>query len=341
MHILLLGAGGFLGSHIAEALINQAAHDVVGLDIDDDKLDGIGGPNFRFVRGDVRDATQVEELAAGVDVVVDLVSYANPSIYVTQPLEVFDLNFRSNLAVADFCVAHDIRLIQFSTSEVYGRPLEPTYREDASPLVMGPVTKQRWIYAAAKQLLERVLHAYGLEGRLDYTIIRPFNVIGSRLDYLVPAGTVGGPRVFSHFMSALLTGGPMYLVNGGEAHRSFTHIADATAAVLTVLEHPGASKQIFNLGNPANDISIRGLAALMRDLYEELTGATSATELVEISGDDFYGEGYEDTNRVPPDVSKLRALGWEPRHDLRTTVADAMRYYLGAANSIPQPSETG
>ncbi len=336
MKILLLGAGGFLGSHIAEALIDQAIHDVRGLDLDDEKLAGIGGPNFRFVRGDVRDAARVAELATGVDVVVDLVSYANPSIYVTRPLEVFDLNFRSNLSVADLCVDRDIRLIQFSTSEVYGQPLEPTYREDSSPLVMGPVTKQRWIYAAAKQLLERVLHAYGLEGRLDYTIIRPFNVIGSRLDYLVPAGTVGGPRVFSHFMSALLTGGPMYLVNGGEAHRSFTHIADATAAVLTVLEHPGASKQIFNLGNPANDVSIRGLAYLMQDLYEEFTGSAPATELVEISGEEFYGEGYEDTNRVPPDVSKLQALGWEPRHDLRATVGDAMRFYVDAAPSTTE-----
>ncbi len=334
MKILLLGAGGFLGSHIAEALVAQAAHQVVGLDLDDGKLAGIGGPNFRFVRGDVRDDDRVSELAVDVDVVVDLVSYANPSIYVTRPLEVFDLNFRSNLSVADLCVERGLRLIQFSTSEVYGRPLEPTYREDASPLVMGPVTKQRWIYAAAKQMLERVLHAYGLEDRLDYTIIRPFNVIGSRLDYLVPAGTMGGPRVFSHFMSALLTGGPMYLVNGGEAHRSFTHIADAADAMLTILEHPGASKQIFNLGNPANDTSIRNLALLMQELYEELTGIAPANDLVEVSGEEFYGEGYEDTNRVPPDVTKLRALGWEPRHDLRTTIGDAMRYYLGAAQSI-------
>ncbi len=332
MRILLLGAGGFLGSHFVEAMIGDESHEVTGFDVTDAKLAGMLGDHFAFVAGDVRASVEVEELIAGAEVVVDLISFANPSIYVSRPLEVFDLNFRSNLTVADLCVKHGVRLIQFSTSEVYGRPAGDVYREDESPLIMGPVSKQRWIYATAKALLERVLHAYGLEDRLDYTIIRPFNVVGSRLDYLVPAGTVGGPRVFSHFMSALLTGGPMYLVNGGHVHRTFTHVADASAAFLTLLSHPGASRQIFNLGNPANDTSIRELAELMRELFTELTGRRPASELVEVSGNEFYGEGYDDTDRVPPDVTKLRSLGWEPTRDLRSTMRDAMEYYLDPAH---------
>ena len=115
-----------------------------------------------------------------------------------------------------------------------------TYSEDHSELICGPVTKQRWIYSAGKQLLERVIHAYGLEGQLDYAIIRPFNFIGPRFDYLVPAGNKGGPRVFAQFMSALLTGGPMYLVDGGEQRRSFTHIDDASRGLETILLHPSA-----------------------------------------------------------------------------------------------------
>ena len=93
--------------------------------------------------------------------------------------------------------------------------------------MFGPVQKQRWIYATAKMLLERVLYAHGVAGELDYTIVRPFNFIGSRIDYLVPANAIGGPRVFPHFMSALLTGGPLRLVDGGHVHRAFLHIADA------------------------------------------------------------------------------------------------------------------
>ncbi len=333
MRLLLLGAGGFIGSHLVETLVETGRHEVVGFDVSADKIPAAEAPGFEFFEGDVRtDLKLVEHLVRDTDVVVDLISYANPSLYVSQPRDVFDLNFRANLSVATLCVDHGTRLIQFSTSEVYGAPMGDVYKEDESPLVMGPVTKQRWIYASAKQLLERVLHAYGLEGTLDYTIVRPFNVLGSRLDYLVPAGSTGGPRVFSHFMSALLTGGPLYLVNGGTAKRTFTHVEDAKSAFVAMLESSQASRQIYNLGNPGNETTIRGMAELMIELYEELTGTRPGNELVEVGGDEFYGPGYADTSRVPPDVSKLRSLGWEPRFNLRATVGDAMQYYLDPAH---------
>jgi UDP-apiose/xylose synthase len=158
--------------------------------------------------------------------------------------------------------------------------------------MMGPINKQRWIYASGKQLLERVVHAHGMEGSLDYTIVRPFNFVGPRFDYLVPSGSMGGPRLFAHYMSALLSGGPMFLVDGGWRHRSFTHIADAC------------------------------------DLYEEQSGLPARREFIEVDGETFYGNGYEDVDRVPPSIDKIRALGWEPRHGLRDIFGDAMAYYL-------------
>src|SRR4030095_1898205 len=132
---------------------------------------------------------------ANTDVVIDRVAFANPSLYVADPLGTFDLNFTQNLKVVELCVKHRRRIIQFSTCEVYGvtaasilgkDPLEVEwpFHEDRTPLIMGPVTQQRWIYAAAKQLLERVLHAYGLQAGLVWTVIRPFNLIGPRIDYL-------------------------------------------------------------------------------------------------------------------------------------------------------------
>jgi len=99
------------------------------------------------------------------DVVVDLVAYANPSVYVESPLETFQLNFLQNLKIVDLCVENRKKIIQYSTCEVYGRPSGPTYKEDETELICGPVGKQRWIYSAGKQLLERVIHAYSLEGR--------------------------------------------------------------------------------------------------------------------------------------------------------------------------------
>lgn len=338
MQVAILGAGGFIGSHMVEHLLALGKYDIRGLDVSAEKLEGIEGPNFRFTCADVRANMDVlERMIAAADVVVDLIAYANPSIYVTEPLEVFDLNFLQNLEIAKLCVKHKKRLIQYSSAEVYGKAAEGfAYHEDVTDGVFGPVHKQRWIYATAKMLLERVLYAHGIRGDLECTIIRPFNFIGSRIDYLVPANAIGGPRVFPHFMSALLTGGPLRLVDGGHVRRAFLHIDDANAAFQAVLENPEAARnQIYNVGNPANNITIRELCQLMRELYEELTGAPARSAVVEVSGEQFYGEGYEDSSRLPPDISKIRALGWSPKHDLRGTFRDAMAYYLDPARRIP------
>ena len=139
----------------------------------------------------------------GHDLVVDLVAVANPSLYLTHPLDVFHLNFTENLRIVEHCVKYSKLIVQFSTCEVYGRTVagvlgkDPAgmafpFNEDTSPLIMGPVKNHRWIYACAKQLLERVLHAYGLEDGLNYTIIRPSNFIGPRIDYLPSETTIRG-----------------------------------------------------------------------------------------------------------------------------------------------------
>lgn len=333
MKLLLVGAGGFIGSNLVKHLIERGDHEVVGVDKTADKLAGIEGPNFTYIDMDITaDHAALEELVKETDVVVDLIAYANPSIYVENPLGVVDLNFFENIEITKMCIAHEKRLIQYSTSEVYGKSgRQGTYEEDTSDLIMGPVTKQRWIYAAGKQFLERILHAHGLNGDLEYSIIRPFNFVGPRFDYLVEAGTVGGPRVFAHFMSALLTGGPIYLVDGGNQRRSFTHIDDASEAFSVILDDPRSTNQVYNVGNPSTDMSIRELASLMTSLYQDLTGRVSENEIIEISGEDFYGAGYEDMDRVPPSIEKLRALGWEPTRDRETTFRDAIQYNLDPA----------
>ena len=121
----------------------------------------------------------------------------------------------------------------------------------------------------------------------------------------------------------------MYLVDGGHVHRAFLHIDDASQGFQTLLDKPEAARnEIFNMGNPANNLTIRELALFMKDIYEELTGETARCELVDVSGEEFYGPGYEDGDRLPPDTRKLRSLGWEPVHDVRSTFRDAMSYYL-------------
>ncbi len=330
MKLLIIGAGGFIGSNMVQYLIERGEHEVVGVDVTADKLEGIEGSNFTYLNADITKSPELtDRLVSESDVVIDLIAYANPSIYVSSPLEVAKLNFFENLRITEMCIKHDKRLFQYSTSEVYGKSGHSgAYSEDSSDLIMGPTTKQRWIYASGKQYLERIIHAHGLLGDIEYTIVRPFNFVGPRFDYLVEAETLGGPRVFAHFMSALITGGPMFLVDGGSQRRSFTHIDDASEAFTVLLDSPHSINEIYNIGNPATDTSIRDLAKYMMEIYEELTGRKPENEFIDIRGEEFYGIGYEDMDRVPPDISKIRALGWEPSRDKRSTFVDAMMYNL-------------
>ncbi len=231
MKILTLGAAGFIGSHLTHRLL-QEGHTVTAVDLTTEKVaEDLNHPRLTFLQQDIRSPEwDLDNLVRGADLVIDLIAYANPGLYLRIPLEVFRLNFTENLKIAEACVRHGKRLIQFSTCEVYGRtaasvknaglldpedPIHATFSEDSSEFILGPVSKHRWIYACAKQLLERVLHAYGLEQGFNYTIIRPFNFIGPKIDFLPQDDAAGIPRVFSFFMDALFTGAPMKLVNGG------------------------------------------------------------------------------------------------------------------------------
>jgi UDP-apiose/xylose synthase len=174
------------------------------------------------------------------------------------------------------------------------------FSEDTTPLVLGPVRAQRWCYASAKQLLERTLYAYGFEHGLRYTIVRPFNFIGPRMDFVPGVDGEGIPRVLACFMGALMKHEPLKLVDGGRSMRVFTHIDDAVDGVMAILDRPGqAQGQIFNLGNPQNEISIADLAETMIGLYRELRPESAEEEfgIETVSGDEFYGEGYEDCDR--------------------------------------------
>jgi nucleoside-diphosphate-sugar epimerase len=348
MNILSLGAGGFIGSHLTHRLLREGCA-VTAVDIDLDKVsDDIGSSNLKAVRQDIREpGWDLDRAVRDADLVIDLIAYANPGLYLRIPLEVFRLNFIENLKIAEACVRHKKRLIQFSTCEVYGRtaaslpnarladpedPIHATFSEDTSEYILGPVSKHRWIYSCAKQLLERVLHAYGLEMGFNYTIIRPFNFIGPKIDFL-PSDGEGIPRVFSFFMDALLNGTPMQLVNGGSNRRCYTYIDDAVECCWRIVQNPGGvcDRQILNIGSPQNEISIRQMAETMREIYaaEFRQPGAPLSEIVSVTGEEFYGAGYDDSDRRIPDITKARTLlGWEPVWPVRDILETTMRYYV-------------
>jgi len=268
---------------------------------------------------------------------------ANPSLYVSNPIDVFNLNFTENLRIAELCLKYNKRIIQFSTCEVYGKTVASVlkedpikrpfpFNEDTSPMIMGPIKNHRWIYACAKQLLERVLHAYGIEKGLNYTIIRPFNFIGPRIDFL-PSEKSGNPRVFSHFMNGLLYGTPIRLVDGGLNYRAYTYIDDAIDCIIRIIENPDGvcDREIFNIGTPENEISIKDLATLMKEIFNQnfRQNLDPDPKIISVSSEEFYGKGYEDCDRRIPDVTKARTkLNWYSKHNIESVVFNTMEYFV-------------
>jgi UDP-apiose/xylose synthase len=196
---------------------------------------------------------------------------------------------------------------------------------------MGPIHAQRWSYASAKQLLERVIYAYGEQNLLEYTIIRPFNFIGSRMDFIPGFDGSGIPRVIACFMESLILNKPLKLVDGGKNTRSFTSIHDAVEAIIKIIELPEQSKnQIFNIGNPENELTIYKLAELFISLYKELYPDKNFTsKIIEVPAEKFYGKGYEDSDKRVPDISKaIRLLGWKPKMNIRDALKETIVSYF-------------
>lgn len=345
---VVIGCGGFIGSHLLDRLLPREEVRIVGLDTDDHKIAGhLARPNLELHRVHVGDPGTLELLAekiAEADAVINLAAICNPSQYNTQPLRTIYANFLHVLPIVDLCAEQHKWLIHFSTSEVYGRtvssyvagddysdPALYELSEDTTPLIMGPIRNQRWTYATAKQLMERVIYACHKEQGLPFTIIRPLNFFGPRMDFIPGRDGEGVPRVLACFMTALLDGQPMQLVDGGHARRTIVSIHDAIDAVELMLQKPDAAQgQIFNIGNRANEVTIRELAERMRETYAQVAREPRHRHhpIVETTRDAFYGEGYEDCDRRVPDTGKAEALlGWRPWRDLSAILTETVTHY--------------
>jgi hypothetical protein len=196
--IAVLGAGGFLGSHLVPALLAGRECEIDAVDIDLGKLAPAEG--VRRIQARLDRPGLIEELVDRCEVIISLTALCNPSLYNTQPLAVIDASYTDLVPVVKLCTTQRRWLIHFSTCEVYGRraldnlgaPM-PAMREDESALWLGPVHLERWSYACAKQLLERVIFASGRHHGLPFTIVRPFNVIGPRMDFVPGVDGEGVP----------------------------------------------------------------------------------------------------------------------------------------------------
>ena len=341
LKVVILGANGFIGSALTTAILRSRPWEVYAMDLYSDKLkDVASNPRFHFVEGDISiNREWIEYHIKKCDVIVPLVAIANPAQYVTDPLRVFELDFEANLAIVRQCVKYRKRLIFPSTSEVYGMAPDPVLDEETSPFVYGPIHKQRWIYANSKQLLDRVIYAYGVKTELDYTLIRPFNFIGPNLDNIEDQKE-GSSRVFTQFLSNVMHRLPIKLVDGGEQKRSFTYIDDAIDCILRIIENTNgvATRRIFNIGNPANCVSVAELAKRIVRIageFPQLEERAKAATIVPVTSQQYFGQGYQDIQaRVPAVAAAREHLGWSPTTDLDTAIRKTIAYYVGLGTGV-------
>ncbi|HEX9301438.1 MAG TPA: bifunctional UDP-4-keto-pentose/UDP-xylose synthase [Casimicrobiaceae bacterium] len=331
--ILLLGVNGFIGHHLSQRIIAATDWEIYGMDMQTDRItDLLPEKRFHFFEGDITiNREWIEYHIKKCDTVLPLVAIATPATYVREPLRVFELDFEANLPIVRACVRYRKRVVFPSTSEVYGMCRDDEFDSDASELVLGPIGKPRWIYACAKQLMDRVIHAYGMQEGLDYTLFRPFNWIGAGLDS-INTPKEGSSRVITQFLGHIVRGEPIKLVDGGTQKRTFTYIDDGIAALMKIIANDGgvAGGKIYNIGNPRNNYSVRALARMMLDLaltYPEYRESAAKVKLVETTADAYYGNGYQDVqNRVPKIDNTCADLDWQPI----VTMDESLRHIFDA-----------
>jgi UDP-apiose/xylose synthase len=246
--------------------------------------------------------------------------------------EVIRSNYDHPRALADACAKSGSWLIHFSTSEIYGKTAADSsaLEEDSSEIVLGPVTASRWSYASAKLLTERYMA--GLAG-LNLTVVRPFNFVGPLMDFMPGVDGEGIPRVLANFSTALVRGGSLKLVNGGVAKRCFTSVHDAVDFVFCLFAkaYKGVG-QAFNVGNVDNEVSIAELAGLMRSVFASVKGKpeNDVPGVEVVSGEDYYGKGYDDSLRRLPSVAKAEnLLGFMAKIPLKEAIEESLRWFVG------------
>ncbi|MCF0248038.1 MAG: bifunctional UDP-4-keto-pentose/UDP-xylose synthase [Synergistes sp.] len=334
MKIFVTGINGFIGTHLLEHILEKRDWSVTGFDIAETNLAPYAGEErFKFFKGDIfADNELLEEQVKAADVVVPLAGIAKPAYYISKPVWTFELDFEQNLKMVRLCAKHGKRIIFPSTSEVYGMSGDDELKEDDSPLITGPIVKMRWIYSCSKQMMDRMIFAYGQEHGLRFTLFRPFNWVGPRLDTFKDA-KARRARSVTQMLYDMLYRGKISLVNGGEQRRSFTWIGDGIEGLAAIIENKGrkADGEIFNIGNPTNNYSIKELAEMIVETakdFPKFRDAAEKTVLDIIPADKYYGKSYDDMRDRRPSVEKAeRLLGWRPKTEMIDMLRKTLEWY--------------
>jgi UDP-glucose 4-epimerase len=317
MHVVITGGAGFIGSHLAEALVREGQAVTVLDDLSTGALANISHlsaePRFTFVRGSVTDDALVGRLVGSADVVVHLAAAVGVRLVVARPLHTLETNVVGTETVLRHASRSRPLTVVASTSEVYGKNAIVPFRED-DDLTLGVPTKCRWGYAVSKLFDECLALAYHQERQLPVVVVRLFNTVGPR-----QSSQFG--MVLPAFIKWALAGEPLQIHGNGQQRRCFTWVGDVIAALQALIHQPRAVGGVFNIGNP-EETTIESLAMRVR------ATVGSASQLVHLPHRDAFGPGFEDMNRRVPDISRIRELvGWVPRVPLEEIVARTVEYW--------------
>jgi UDP-glucose 4-epimerase len=317
--VLITGGAGFIGSHLAEALLDRGESVAVLDNLTTGRLSNLdpmlNHPNFRFVQGSVLDEVVVDELVEQCDTVIHLAAAVGVKLIVEHPLRSLTTNIRGSEIMIGAAHRYRCRILVASTSEIYGKNGAGPLSEGADR-ILGDPSVARWAYSTAKAVDEMLASAYHRERGLSTIVVRLFNTVGPRQS---PAYGMVIPRL----VRQAVAGEPLTIFGDGSQSRCFCHVGDVVRALLLLLDHPAAVGQVFNVGS-TEEITILELA---RRIIER-TGSGSSMKFIPYT--EAYGVGFEDMHRRLPDTARLRALtGWAPQQALdrvlEETIAEAVR----------------
>jgi UDP-glucose 4-epimerase len=316
-HTLITGGAGFIGSHLAEALLARGDQVTVIDDLSTGRFENIAPlankPGFRFALETITNETVMDRLGSECDRILHLAAAVGVDLIVNDPVRTIETNVMGTEAVLRVARRYRRKIFLASTSEVYGKNEKVPFREEDDG-VYGATTVTRWAYATSKALDEFLALAYGRSHSLPVVIGRFFNTIG-------PRQSAQYGMVIPRFVRQALAGEPITVYGDGKQTRCFCNVRDVVAAVLLLIEHPEAEGQVFNVGSQ-DEIGMRVLA----EMVKARTGSSSEIRAVPYA--QAYDGGYEDMRRRVPDIHKVqRAVGWAPKIPLSQTLDEIIAYF--------------
>jgi UDP-glucose 4-epimerase len=317
MRVLITGGAGFVGSHLAEALLARGDEVFILDNLSTGSIDNVvhlkSNPKFHYTIDTVSNEPVLAELIDRCDIVVHLAAAVGVKLIVEQPVHTIETNVHGTEVVLKHANKKKKLVLIASTSEVYGKSADVPFREDAD-LVLGPTTKHRWAYACSKMIDEFLALAYWKERKLPVIVVRLFNTVGPR-----QTGQYG--MVIPNFVRQALAGQPITVFGDGTQSRSFTYVGDVVKAMVALIDEPRAVGQVFNIGN-GHEITIRQLA----DKVKQMTGSSS--EIVMVPYERAYEAGFEDMPRRVPDIGRIQSLvGYRPTVDLDETLTRVIEHF--------------